>query len=182
MLNDLEKGFWAINFDLDTKEAEKLHPSHTHQGAYEELKRFFKSNGFAHRQYSGYISKEEFTTGYMRIMAFTLNRLYPYAKDYIKNMDATIIKPDYIFDFKEYFNDEATEETVEYTGEVENFIPQPKVQENREFDQMQNEEVISQEIKSGVLEKKIEIPIKPLEKTMIEDKTEVVKKTHKIKM
>lgn len=33
MLSDNDKGKWAINFDLDTKDAEKYHPSGTRQGA-----------------------------------------------------------------------------------------------------------------------------------------------------
>ena len=181
MWSDLEKGRWAINFDLDTKKAEEFHPSHTRQGAYEELKNFFLKNRFVeHCQYSGYRTTDEFTAEEIRFTVLKMVKTYPYSKNYIRHMDATIIKPEYIYDCKELFDEDS--EVVEYTGELENFIPQPKVQENREFDQMQNEEVIPQEIKNGVLEKKIEIPIKPLEKTTTEDKTEVVKKTPKIKM
>ena len=176
MWNNLRRDFWAVNFDLDTKLAKEFHPSHTHQGAYAELKRFFENAGFEHRQHSGYISKTKFTMLHMRFLAYKLNRSFPYAKEYINEMDATIIKPQYVFSFKEYFNKERLDETVKYTGEVENFIPQPKVQENREINQMQNEDVIPHEINGGVFERKVEIPIKPLENTTGENKTEVVKK------
>lgn len=181
VFDELTKGFWAINFDLDTKLAEDLHPSHTHQGAYAELKNFFTEKGFAHRQHSGYVSKGMYSTVEMKVIILDLGVRYPYANDYIKRMDATLVIPEYIFDCKEIL-DETAEETVEYTGEVENFIPQPKVQENKEIDQMQNETVIPQELKSGVLERKVEIHVKPLENTTGENKKEVVKKTPKIKI
>lgn len=46
----------ALNFDLDTKQYEKI----THKKAsvaYYEIKKFLKKNNFEHRQGSGYISK-----------------------------------------------------------------------------------------------------------------------------
>mgnify|MGYP006922439092 CR=1 FL=1 len=46
----------AINFDLDTKELLK-HFKNTHQ-AYSAIKVFMEDNGFEHRQYSGYVSRE----------------------------------------------------------------------------------------------------------------------------
>jgi len=47
----------CVNFDLDTKELLKHFPKSTAK-AYNLIKEFFEKEGFEHRQYSGYISKE----------------------------------------------------------------------------------------------------------------------------
>lgn len=46
----------ALNFDLSTNELKK-HFNSTAE-AYSQIKIFMIENGFEHRQYSGYISKE----------------------------------------------------------------------------------------------------------------------------
>ena len=46
----------AINFDLSTNELKK-HFNNTAE-AYNKIKEFMLKNGFEHRQYSGYVSKE----------------------------------------------------------------------------------------------------------------------------
>ncbi|MGI0440118.1 hypothetical protein ACRE1S_06290 [Helicobacter himalayensis] len=46
----------AINFDLSTNELKK-HFNNTAE-AYSQIKTFMLENGFEHRQYSGYASKE----------------------------------------------------------------------------------------------------------------------------
>lgn len=98
MWNKVEKGYWAINFDLDTKKAEQYHPSGTRQGAYSELKNFFEEHNFEHRQYSGYVSKEEMTAEKLRQTIECLVIEQPYIKDYVRRMDATIVQPTYIYD------------------------------------------------------------------------------------
>ena len=47
----------CVNFDLSTEELLKHFPNGTTK-PYELIKQFFLNNGFEHRQYSGYISKE----------------------------------------------------------------------------------------------------------------------------
>lgn len=46
----------AINFDLDIKALQQYYPSSNWRKAYEDINKFFLSNGFEHRQGSGYIS------------------------------------------------------------------------------------------------------------------------------
>lgn len=46
----------AINFDLDTKALQQYYPSSNWRKAYEDINKFFLSNGFEHRQGSGYVS------------------------------------------------------------------------------------------------------------------------------
>ena len=48
----------AINFDL-SEELLHLHYPKSIKNAWKEVGRYLKDNGFKHRQYSGYISKEE---------------------------------------------------------------------------------------------------------------------------
>ncbi len=48
------KYYKAINFDLDTNKLKKYYPRY--QQAYSDLLRFFKVNGFLHRQGSGYVT------------------------------------------------------------------------------------------------------------------------------
>ena len=54
------KYYKAINFDLDTNKLKKYYPRY--QQAYSDLLRFFKVNGFLHRQGSGYVSKEKMSS------------------------------------------------------------------------------------------------------------------------
>lgn len=103
MSSEHEHGKWAINFDLDTKDAEKYHPSGTRQGAYEELKKFFEEHDFEHRQYSGYVSKEEITPEDIRVIVFKLIEQYPYITSYVRRMDATLVRPEYMYDCTSLF-------------------------------------------------------------------------------
>lgn len=52
-----EKYIKCINFDLDTKQLKEKFPDSTRL-PYSMIRKFFEDRGFAHRQYSGYISKE----------------------------------------------------------------------------------------------------------------------------
>ena len=48
----------AINFDLSTKVLEDIFGKNNTGKPYSDIKRFMESNGFMHRQYSGYVSVE----------------------------------------------------------------------------------------------------------------------------
>lgn len=85
----MKKEYWAINFDLDTKEMEKSLGSATK--GYRLLEKTFEEVGFIHRQGSGYISidkidKEQVDTitEYLAIKNKWLNKT-------VKTFDATII-------------------------------------------------------------------------------------------
>ena len=53
-----DKRLRAVNFDLNIGELQKHFSKSNPKGAYKEIKRFMESNGFEHRQWSGYCSKE----------------------------------------------------------------------------------------------------------------------------
>lgn len=69
----------AINFDLSTNELKK-HFKNTAE-AYNQIKDFMLQNGFKHRQYSGYASKEAMKDGdialLVRNISWQLTWLYP---------------------------------------------------------------------------------------------------------
>ena len=47
----------VIHFDFDTKRLQQFYPNIKNwRKAYEDMKNFLKSNGFTHRQWSGYVS------------------------------------------------------------------------------------------------------------------------------
>lgn len=56
------KYFKAINFDLSTHKLEEFYTKGNYRNAYYDLRRFFKTHGFSHRQGSGYISDEKLST------------------------------------------------------------------------------------------------------------------------
>lgn len=97
------QGRWAINFDIDTKKAEQYHPSKTRQGAYSELKNYFEKEQFEHRQHSGYVSKSEKQGEEIKVIVFKLLEKYPYVKEYVRHMDATLINPEYVYDCTKLF-------------------------------------------------------------------------------
>lgn len=51
-----EKHIRSFNFDLDTNALKKYYPSADYKKAYSDIKNFLLSNGFEHRQWSGYKS------------------------------------------------------------------------------------------------------------------------------
>lgn len=48
----------SLNFDLDTASLIEVFGEKDRRRGYSEIKRFMVRNGFEHRQYSGYVSKE----------------------------------------------------------------------------------------------------------------------------
>ena len=56
----------AINFDLSTKALEEIFGTGNTSKPYSDIKRFMESNGFMHRQYSGYVSVEPKTKANIR--------------------------------------------------------------------------------------------------------------------
>ena len=83
------KEYWAINFDLDTKEMEKS-LGNTTKG-YRLLEKSFKEVGFIHRQGSGYISLNKLNQSDIENITKFLSYKHEWLCDSIKTFDATII-------------------------------------------------------------------------------------------
>ncbi len=101
--------FKAINFDLDTKELAKYYERY--QQAYHDLLRFFKQNGFSHRQGSGYISNNKLTSADIIDLIGKFRDTFVWSSTCIKKIDVTNIGAQY--DLTELFK--ASEESDEFS-------------------------------------------------------------------
>lgn len=77
----------AINFDLDTKILRSLYPTKNWRKAYKDIKAFMKEKGFAHRQWSGYISNEPMSYQETTKILQELIDTYDWAYDSIRVID-----------------------------------------------------------------------------------------------
>lgn len=83
----------AINFDLSTLELKK-HFKDTRE-PYGNIKKFMLDNGFEHKQYSGYTSKEALNRYDITKLAKQLNATFPWLGDCIQEFDVTNIGSQY---------------------------------------------------------------------------------------
>ena len=79
----------AINFDLSTNELKK-HFNSTAE-AYSQIKTFMTENGFTHRQYSGYVSKETMDDFAIELLTKRLSRKFSWLSACVLNFDVTDI-------------------------------------------------------------------------------------------
>ena len=79
----------AINFDLSTAELKK-HFKNTAE-AYNQIKNFMLQNGFEHRQYSGYVSKEAMEDDDIALITFNLTRQFRWLSPCTQKFDVTDI-------------------------------------------------------------------------------------------
>lgn len=79
----------AFNFDLDTKKLKSVF-GNTRDG-YKILKREFLSNGFAHRQWSGYVSQDKMTDNAAAQFVASLTNKEPWLAQCVKRFDITDI-------------------------------------------------------------------------------------------
>lgn len=79
----------AINFDLSTADLKKYFKNTA--DAYSQIKNFMLQNGFEHRQYSGYVSKEAMEDDDVALIAFNLTRQFRWLSTCTKKFDVTDI-------------------------------------------------------------------------------------------
>ena len=87
------KYYKAINFDLDTNKLKKYYPRY--QQAYSDLLRFFKANGFLHRQGSGYVSKEKMTSADIVDLIGAFQKKFAWSGTCVKKIDVTNVGAQY---------------------------------------------------------------------------------------
>ena len=80
----------AINFDLSTNELKK-HFNNTAE-AYSQIKDFMLENGFTHRQYSGYASKEVIDEDDIVVLIKSLADKFTWLSTCVQNFDVTDIR------------------------------------------------------------------------------------------
>lgn len=79
----------ALNFDLSTNELKK-HFNSTAE-AYSQIKTFMIKNGFEHRQYSGYVSKETMDEDDIVVLTKRLADKFSWLSTCVLNFDVTDI-------------------------------------------------------------------------------------------
>lgn len=94
----LYKRRYAINFDLSIKALENYYSKNNPKGAYKEIQDYMEENGFSHRQYSGYTSNNTMTVGELQTFTMNLYNTFPWLKDCVEKLDATVISR--IYDLK----------------------------------------------------------------------------------
>ncbi|ARJ56098.1 VapD family protein [Campylobacter cuniculorum] len=94
----------AINFDLSTNELKK-HFKDTRE-PYIKIKTFMLENGFEHRQYSGYASKEPMDDDKILTLTRELNRKFSWLSSCIQEFDVTDIGEQYSLNhiFKDFIS------------------------------------------------------------------------------
>ena len=85
--------FKAINFDLDTNKLKKYYPRY--QQAYSDLLRFYKANGFLHRQGSGYVSKEKVSSADIVDLIGAFQKKFEWSGTCVKKIDVTNVGAQY---------------------------------------------------------------------------------------
>lgn len=83
----------AINFDLSTKSLEKYFKDT--REPYSLIKGFMLENGFEHRQYSGYTSKEPIDERQITRIVSKLTKKFTWLGDCVKEFDITEIGEQY---------------------------------------------------------------------------------------
>lgn len=88
----------AINFDLDTKKLKQFYPCKgllSYKKAYKDIKKFMENNGFEHRQWSGYISKQNIDSYDVSVIIAKLSYKFPWLKQCVNKFDVTDIGNQY---------------------------------------------------------------------------------------
>lgn len=89
----------AINFDLDTKKLKEIYctagkPLEYLKG-YKEIKEFMKENGFAHRQWSGYVSDNPMSKMQVERFVEKMTNELPWLAKCVNKFDVTDIGKQY---------------------------------------------------------------------------------------
>lgn len=85
----------AIYFDLRTKDLKKYYPSKHYRKAYRDIKHFLLKNGFIHRQWSGYVSKQPMYDTDIDELTIKLSITFPWLKQCVRRFDVTNIGRSY---------------------------------------------------------------------------------------
>lgn len=102
----------AIHFDIDEVLLKKHYPYHdqkhgsnNYKNVYKMIGRILCKEGFEHRQYSGYISKEPITDAKLTYVVRKLAGELPWLKGCFQRLDAENVPEE--FDLKDVFDDAA---------------------------------------------------------------------------
>lgn len=77
---------YAICFDLDTAEAERLHPTNSETGAYKLIERVFEGHGFKRRQGSVYFGDNDTTAVQCVLAVQELVKRHPWIRFAVRDI------------------------------------------------------------------------------------------------
>lgn len=86
-----KKRYRAINFDLSTEELRNLFGESGRKEAYKKIGAFLESQGFVHRQWSGYISKNKLDMLEVTRLSKNLFKNFPWLTKCANRIDVTNI-------------------------------------------------------------------------------------------
>lgn len=81
----------AINFDLDIAALREHYPNRNYLYAYKNISRFLEKEGFEHRQWSGYVSKEPLSDMQTHKILDAMFEKYVWLEQCVKKVDITNI-------------------------------------------------------------------------------------------
>jgi virulence-associated protein VapD len=84
-----QRRYKAINFDLDTGRLRQVFGEKNRRKAYAQIKSFLAKNGFAHKQWSGYISLRPMSYGDVYDIVFKMIDQCPWLPACVNQFDAT---------------------------------------------------------------------------------------------
>ncbi len=79
----------TISFDLSIKMLKRYYPGKDYHRAYKDIQKFMKENGFKHKQFSGYRSKNSMSTSEATFLLDQLIQKNPWILPCIKDLDIT---------------------------------------------------------------------------------------------
>ena len=85
----------AINFDLNNSLLKKYYPSKKYRKEWTEIRNFLIKNGFIHRQYPGYVSKEPISITSVIHLITNMSLHLKWLSECVKEFDLTIVGDEY---------------------------------------------------------------------------------------
>ena len=91
----VKKSRKAVNFDLNDNLLKKYYPSKNYKNAWKDIKRYFESKNFIHRQYSGYVSNDFISMADVVNVVKRLSKQYIWLSQAVIVFDVTIVGNEY---------------------------------------------------------------------------------------
>ena len=96
-MNSISKSKKALNFDLYNQLLKIHYPSKNYKKGWSDIKEYLESQGFIHRQYSGYVSKDVMQIGEAIQIVLMMSYSFSWLRKCVKEFDVTIVGDEYSF-------------------------------------------------------------------------------------
>lgn len=92
----------ALNFDISDSRLKKFYPPKSYKNGWKDINKYLQRNGFLHRQYSGYVSKNIISMIDVIHIVENMSEYLNWLGYCIKEFDVTIVGDEY--SLKNYIN------------------------------------------------------------------------------